>query len=330
MAASRARSKKGGNKMLGEVSFKVAAEQWLKNAQSRKRRPMRPSSVPTVRCALDKYLLPRLGELPLSQVHNGTVKHAVAAMQEAGLSPKTVNTYTGIVKTVVSSVVNEETGEPLFMRRWNPTVLDLPVIENQKQPCLEAGEIEKMILKAEPWERTLYILLAASGLRISEALGLKQQNLLNNCRTLDIVGQVDRFGKLTPVTKTRSGIRQVDLHPVVSRILQWHVAKQRRFGSGGLLFPTRAGTPHLPRNLLRTLDRRTKKGFHSFRRYRETWLSEQNCNHDVKIYWMGHRPESMSELYSKLKLKTDMRLAEAERVGTGLDLEKYANHLLTC
>jgi len=64
------------------------------------------------------------------------------------------------------------------------------------------------------------------------------------------------------------------------------------------------------------------KGFHAFRRFRETWLSEQSCNHDIKIYWMGHKPESMSELYAKLSRKTEMRLEEAKRIGVGFDPTK--------
>lgn len=300
--------------MPGE-SFEAAAENWLKNAQIRNRRPIRPTTVPSLRCAMDKWLIPHLGKLPLSNVHNGSVKHLVAAMQKAKLSPKTISTYVNMVKTIVASVIDEESGEPVFMRRWNATVLDMPVIENQRQPCLSAEEIELML---DSKSAMLYVLLASTGLRISEALGLEKRHIVNDWRTLVVEQQVGRFGKIVPYAKTKAGIRQVDLHTSVAHWLKRYVVLERRQVGGGLLFPTREGTPQLPRNMLRALD--TDKGFHSFRRFRETHLSEMGCNHDIKIYWMGHKPESMSELYSKIGKRADARLAEAERVGIGFAL----------
>jgi integrase len=311
-----------------EVSFKEAAESWLVGAQKRKRRPMRPSTVPTIRAALDKYLFPVLGDLDLSAVHNGSVKKAVAAMHDAGLSPKTINTYTGVVKTVVASVLDEESGEPVYHRKWRADILDLPVIENQKQPCYKPEEIEGIISalpRLHP-ERVLYILLASTGLRISEALGLERMKHLvkNSYRFVTIEQQVDKFGKIVPWAKTRAGIRQVDLHPDVSILLKDYVIRSRKMGTGcDFLFPSRNGTPQLPRNLLRNLSEYTDSAFHAFRRFRESHLSEMSCNHDIKIYWMGHRAESMSELYSKLKEKVEVRQKEAERVGVGFDLNRY-------
>lgn len=60
-------------------------------------------------------------------------------------------------------------------------------------------------------------------------------------------------------------------------------------------------------------------GFHSFRRFRETHLSEMECNSDVKLFWMGWSPKTMAEVYSRLKSKEDFRLKEAERIGIGFD-----------
>jgi hypothetical protein len=45
-----------------------------------------------------------------------------------------------------------------------------------------------------------------------------------------------------------------------------------------------------------------------------------NCQPDNFIFWLGHKPESMTQLYSKLSEMPDERLAEAERVGVGFDV----------
>jgi hypothetical protein len=61
-------------------------------------------------------------------------------------------------------------------------------------------------------------------------------------------------------------------------------------------------------------------GWHAFRRFRKTWLRGKRCQEDINIFWMGHKPKTMSQIYSHLFEEIDMRLAEA--VGFGFDLPK--------
>lgn len=100
-------------------------------------------------------------------------------------------------------------------------------------------------------------------------------------------------------------------------------------GSSGLLFQTARGTPYLYNNLEdRWLTPRLAKmeleeegmGWHSFKRYRKTWLRGQRCLEGINNFWMAHKPQTMSELYSHLHEELEMRLAEAERVECGFDL----------
>ena len=61
-------------------------------------------------------------------------------------------------------------GEPLYPRAWNAAVLDLPVVvySKQKRPALKVEGINALIATAESdEERYLYVLLAATGMRIS-------------------------------------------------------------------------------------------------------------------------------------------------------------------
>ena len=59
-----------------------------------------------------KRLLPHLGDLPLAKVEKDTVKPLVTRMHEAGLSPKSIENYVGLVKLVVKSA--NENGHELF------------------------------------------------------------------------------------------------------------------------------------------------------------------------------------------------------------------------
>jgi hypothetical protein len=64
-------------------------------------------------------------------------------------------------------------------------------------------------------------------------------------------------------------------------------------------------------------------GWHAFRRFRETRLRGERCQPDINVFWMGHQPETMSELYSHLFEEVEKRLAEADRVGVGFDIPLY-------
>jgi hypothetical protein len=57
-------------------------------------------------------------------------------------------------------------------------------------------------------------------------------------------------------------------------------------------------------------------GWHSFKRFRKTWLRGRRCLEDLNNFWMAHKPQTMSGLYSHLHEELEMRLEEAERVDT--------------
>ena len=65
-------------------------------------------------------------------------------------------------------------------------------------------------------------------------------------------------------------------------------------------------------------------GWHSFRRFRETHLRRNRCLGDVRDFWAGHMPETMSELYSHIYEELQIRLEEAERVAFGFTLPQNA------
>ena len=56
----------------------------------------------------------------MSAVGNLALKELVQKMVKGGLSPKTIKTYSQVVKAVVASAVTED-GEQLFPRKWTTT-----------------------------------------------------------------------------------------------------------------------------------------------------------------------------------------------------------------
>lgn len=311
--------------VLGEVSFRDQAKTYLRWATTRDREPIKDSS--SVLAALNKWILPAIGDLPLGDVHNITVKPLVTKMKKS-LSARTVNTYVEYIKQVVASSLKDgKTGEPMHPRKWDAREMDLPVIKSrqQRRPALKLNAVDKLVSESEGEEQALYVLLAATGMRISEALALETKHFVNNCRTIQVYQQVDRdHPRIVPYVKTNAGFREVDVCTAVGEYL-------RAFTNGkdGLLFQTRNGTPYLHNNLeQRWLTPRLQAmgvdekgmGFHAFRRFRKTWLRGKRVQEDINNFWMGHQPETMSETYSRLDLELDLRLAEAEHMGVGFSV----------
>jgi integrase len=313
------------------VTFREQSVVWLRQLQNRKRRPIRNSYAVTIQGALDKWILPAIGSLPLASVDNLSVKPLIDKMSSAGLKPRTVNKYMEHVKQVVESLKGPN-GEPIHSRKWDAETMDLPIVEHaeQKRPSLKADAISELNKQSSGQEQALYVLLAATGMRISEALALETHHFTNNGRTIVVEQQVEKdSAKLVKYLKTAAAKREVDLHPDVAEYLQRYTA-----GKTGLLFHTANNMPHLysnledrwltPRLIEMNLDEEGM-GWHSFKRYRKTWLRGQRCLEDINNFWMAHKPQTMSEVYSHLNEDLQLRLEEAARVGYGFALPASNN-----
>jgi integrase len=78
----------------------------------------------------------------------------------------------------------------------------------------------------------------------------------------------------------------------------------------------------LRRSLHKILEKmgREKCGFHAFRRYRVTHLRKQRVPEDLLRFWIGHAPESVTDIYVKLKEDVDFRKFTAEQAGLGFHM----------
>jgi len=331
IAASGANSEERFNRVvLGQgVTFREQATIYLQEASNRNRRPIRNTT--SIQGALKKWINPMIGDMTLSMIDNVTLRPVVKKLVKSGLSPETIRKYIEYVKRVISSKLAPN-GEPLYPRVWNPTVMDLPLVvySKQRRPALKAEGINALIRAAESdEEHYLYVLLAATGMRISEALALEARHFINGGLTILVEQQVDKDQpRIVNYLKTDASFRQIDLHPDVADYLRTFVV-----GKSELILHTKNGTPYLYGNLADDwLDEKLAKlrlyeagmGWHSFKRFRNSWLRApaQRCQEDLRKFWLAHKPKEMGELYSALKEDLPTRLDEAKRVGYGFALPK--------
>jgi integrase len=306
------------------VTFREQAAWWIEHVQQRKRKPIAPATVEWWQGALDIWILPNLGDVPLSSVGNLALKGLVERMVKGGLSPKTVNTYSQVVKSVVASAVNEE-GEQIFPRKWNHEFVDMPVVDKSKQntPHFTSEVITGILASSKGYKQMFCALLGGTGLRAGEALGLEvDKHISDDFRTL-YVRQKVRRGKLEDFLKTEGGRRDVDICPALAEMLKKYVGKR----TSGYLFNNKNGNSFSQTNLLRrglhpALKKlgQPKAGFHAFRRFRTTWLRKNRTPEDLIRFWLGHADESVTDGYSKLREDVEYRREVADKIGLGFEI----------
>lgn len=305
------------------TTFRDQGEAWLKSLATQKRKRIEQTTIDNRRYALDKWLYPGLGSRTLGEITNRTVKELVETMA-AKLAASSIRDYVNVVKAVVGSAIDENSGEPLFPRTWNDEFIDAPLIGEQRQPSTTADGMAKILREASGQYRVLYAILAGCGpLRAGEALGLEiGKHISPDFRTLYVVQKAKR-GEIQPYLKTKRGEREVDLCGSLAAMLKEFVGQR----SSGLLFCTSTGGQLLQANtlqdslhpILKKLEH-AKGGFNIFRRYRRTHLDKFDLPESLKHFWSGHAPRHVSERYVKLREEREFRLEWAEKIGLGFDL----------
>lgn len=298
------------------TTFAEQAEQFLKDSQNRNSRPIRPSTVRTYRATLNNSLLPALGSLPLQDVNNKALKSLVSQMVLDGYKPASIVLNINVVKQIVASAVNED-GDQLHPRTWNSDFIDLPAIENQKQPTIDANTLEQAIKRALPTDQVLWVLLAGTGLRISEAFALRagpDDGINSFWLPLEskLIIRNQRRGSEFGPTKTKAGLREVDLSPALSEYLKKHLTN---IVESGLLFPSDEDTyrAHLD----------GVPGFHCLRRFRITYLDLQSVPEGIKKFWAGHSGSAdITSRYTKMGPEIQARKEWAAKAGLGFELPK--------
>ena len=312
------------------TTFKKQAEWWLNEMRAgrivsrKKRRPIKPATLAGYQAAVN-WLNEAIGSTPLADIKNEVAKQLVIRMRAADLADKTIVNYFQVVKAVVASAVSSE-GEQLYPRNWNFHFIGLPVVDEKKQrkPSLTAPEVEQILARAKGRYSVLFALLAGTGLRIGEALGLKiGDHLSGDFSTIRVRQSVWRGSVQTP--KTDNAVREIDLPSSLAAFLKASVGGR----TSGFLFQTESGRPLTQRNVLRdglgkiqgNMHLEAGTGFHSFRRFRTAHLRKNRVPWDLQKLWLGHANKDVTDRYAEqLKEDVEWRKEEAEKAGLGFKL----------
>lgn len=101
------------------------ATKFMNEFAQRRRRTPSAVTIANYQWLLDSRIIPALGDKPLSEISNGTLKTFVDTLVEEKLGSKTIKEYAMLVKRVVASAVDED-GDRLYPRDWNHEFIGLP------------------------------------------------------------------------------------------------------------------------------------------------------------------------------------------------------------
>lgn len=197
---------------------------------ARCRRDCSAAYAASVKAINEKWLKPMMGDLDVRDVRRKHIEDLRAAFEEGGLSPMSVKSYLLRVSAFFAWLVRREEIEK------RPGMPDVRVPHVERGWTNRAGQ-EKIIEKIAPRHRLLFEVLCETGMRPSEAAGLKVRDLIDG--ELLIERSVDRTGK---DCRTKTGkIRYVAVSVALFAKLEAHAGD--RFGED-YLFKTRYGTPY--------------------------------------------------------------------------------------
>jgi len=312
------------------ITFKKQAQWWLDEMRAgrivsrRKRAPIKAATLAGYQAAVN-WLNEMIGSTALADIKNEVAKQLVIKMKAAKLADKTAVNYFQVVKAVVASAMSSE-GEQLYPRNWNFHFIGLPVVDEKKQrkPSLTASEVDQILGRAKGRYKVLFALLAGTGLRIGEALGLKLgEHLSGDFSTIRVQQSVWRGSVQAP--KTDNAVREIDIPASLAALLKGSVGGR----NSGFLFQSESGRPLTQRNVLRDglgkirRDMKLEGGtaFHAFRRFRTAHLRKNRVPWDLQKLWLGHANKDVTDRYAEqLKEDVEWRKEVAENAGLGFRL----------
>jgi integrase len=296
------------------TTFRDQAKHWIASLATRRRRPVKPATIFGWQHALDKWILPTIGDRPIAEVSNAALKLLIETMADGGLAAKTIVNYSLVPKLVVASVVTSE-GEQVYPRKWNHDFVGLPIIDPSKQhrPTVNGERVSELAGHSSFRFAVLFSLIAGTGLRIGEALAVKASDFTENFRVLKVTRSIWHGKEQTP--KTPSAVREIDITEELAAMVRDY-AQDRT----GYLFATRSGRPLSHRNV----NRAAGVGLHALRRFRTETLRRAGVPEGLIALWVGHAPKSITDLYAEgLKNDRAWRRLWCERAGLGFSIGLY-------
>ena len=244
---------------------------------------IRPARRERVKAEIRLHILPYLGDVPIDRIEPVDVGILRDKLKRR-MKPQTINPVIGTLKRMMSFFIISG------YIRFNPCS-DIKALQKaKKEPRYTPykHEVEKVLNHLDGWKKTMVMLAAGTGLRISEILALEWGNIQGDTISVEASAVKGNIG--TP--KNEYSQRKVR----VDKRLKLRLQEMRLQSTSSFLFLNRNGrlfssTDALNRVLYPSIKKADvpKFGFHGLRRFYENELESQQVMKDHIQKLMGHQ-----------------------------------------
>ncbi len=271
----------------GRITFGEYARKWA-DAQ-----PHRPSTSASLESMLRVHIIPKLGARPIGRVQPSEIQAFVTGLD---LAPSTVATLYGKVSAIFSAAVLDR----VVASSPCSKAIKLPRLPGGDITPMTAEDVRSMVSAVDDRFSALLVLMAGTGLRPGEALGVTADRIDFLRRTvrvdrqlLTVTGSLPAFAP----PKTRRSNRTVVVPSNALDALSAHMAKYAQ-GPDGLLFTREDGTP-MRRDLLGSIWRAAAtnakvidRSPHDLRHYAASVMIQQGASVKAVQEQLGHEKAS--------------------------------------
>lgn len=253
-------------------TFKQKATFWEENIACF----FKPATRTTMLCHLEKHIDPVFENVPLDAVNETSVQEFITKLHKGGLAPKSIMNIVGVIKLIVGQ------------RVWRDWSLKLPANPQQEQPYFTQEQMTQIIAKTPGKYQALFYVLAGTGMRIGEAVGLHIEDLDLEHNVITIRRSV--WGGKEQQPKTPNAHRRVTVDQFLSDMLKTYVSNR----TSGRLFESRKNGPLCANNIAKRIlkpimdELKIEGSFHSFRHGRVSILQQKGVPGDLVREWIGH------------------------------------------
>jgi len=246
----------------------------------------KPATRTTMLNHLSKHITPVFGGLPLDQVTEVTVQEFITKLHKSGLAPKSIMNIVGVIKLIVGQKV------------WRDWSLKMPVIPHQEQPYFTQAQMNQIIDKTPVRYKALFSVLAGTGMRIGEAVGLHIEDVDLEKNVVTIRRSVWAGKEQEP--KTSNAHRRVTIDQNLSDVLKAYINGK----TSGRLFESKKKCPLCANNIAKRIlkpildELKIQGSFHSFRHGRVSILQQAGVPGDLTREWIGHSTLRITSRYT--------------------------------
>jgi integrase len=169
-----------------------------------------------------QYLEPRFGPDPLSTIGRIEIKEWIGELRDAGVTTHRCRTVLADLKALLNQAVLDGLISHAPMTKGL-----LPPKDPSAGQALSPSQARLLVGSVHPRYQALIFLLLTAGLRVSEALALKMDDIDFAARTISVTKTMglDSYEPFIGPPKTRAGRRIVPVLPKLLAVLENHVSQ---------------------------------------------------------------------------------------------------------